>query len=104
MIYNNSPRTKDQIVAIILPHLDTIKDFGVKKIGLFGSVVSSGMKDGSDIDLLVELEDGQETFKNITDLHFFLEELLGKKVDIVTSGGLSPYIAPYILQEVEYIE
>jgi len=53
--------------------------------------------------LLVEFEAGQKTFDHFMGLSFFLEELLQRRVELVTPEGLSPYIGPYILQEVQYI-
>ena len=56
----------------------------------------------SDIDILVEFEPGQKTFDNFMRLAFFLEELLGRRVDLVTMESLSPHIGPFILDKVEY--
>jgi predicted nucleotidyltransferase len=57
----------------------------------------------SDIDLLVEFEPGKKTFDNFMNLSFYLEELLGRKVDILTPQSLSKYIGPHILREAEYV-
>ena len=57
----------------------------------------------SDVDLLVEFEPNKKTFTNFSNLVFFLEDLLGQRVEIVTVESLSPYIGPYILREVEYV-
>lgn len=54
---------------------DRIKDFGVKRIGIFGSVVRGEAKEKSDIDFVVEFERGMATFKNVCGLIDFLEEL-----------------------------
>ncbi len=40
------------------------------------------------------------SFDNFMDLDFFLEDLFGKEVDLVTTGGLSPYVAPFVEREV----
>lgn len=81
-----------------------IKKFGVNKIGLFGSYVRGDQKEDSDIDILIEFEKEKKTFDNFMSLCFFLDDLFsGKKVEVVTTGGLSKYIGPYILKEVEYV-
>jgi uncharacterized protein len=46
---------------------------------------------------------GEKTFDNFINLAFFLEDILGRKVDLITKESLSPYIGPRILQEVEYV-
>jgi len=76
----------------------------VNKIGLFGSYVRGDQKEDSDIDILIEFEKEKKTFDNFMSLCFFLDDLFsGKKVEVVTTGGLSKYIGPYILKEVEYV-
>jgi len=70
---------------------------------LFGSFVRGQPRADSDVDLLVEFELGQRTFDHFMQLSFLLEDLLGRKVELVTPEALSPYIGPYILGEVEYV-
>ena len=55
------------------------------------------------MDVLVEFEPGRKSFDHLTQLSFLLEELLGRKVELVTPESLSPYVRPYILSEVEYV-
>jgi len=81
-----------------------IKKFGVQKVGLFGSYVRGEEKENSDIDILIEFENGKSTFDNFMNLCFYLDDLFtGTKVEVVTTGGLSKYIGPFILKEVEYV-
>jgi hypothetical protein len=77
-----------------------IARLGVRTIGLFGSFARGEQTPGSDIDLLVEFAPEHHTFDNYMELAFLLEDLLGRKVEIVTPEALSPYIAPHILREV----
>lgn len=93
---------KERIFALLAANIDQIKAFGVKRIGLFGSFVRDEQHSGSDIDLLVDFEPELKTFQNFMGLSFFLEELLGAKVELVTRESLSPYIGPHILREVQY--
>jgi predicted nucleotidyltransferase len=93
---------KEEVLNIIQHHQKEIRDLGVKRYGLFGSFVRGQTTEQSDIDILVEFEPGQKTFDNFIKLAFFLEDLLGREVDLVTAESLSPYIGPHILKEVEY--
>ena len=72
--------------------------FGVRKIGVFGSYAKGTQARDSDIDILVEFN--EPTFDHFMELAFYLEKLLGKKIDLVTTKGISPYISPTIEKEV----
>jgi len=81
-------------LKILKEHEKEIKRrFSVRKIGIFGSHVRGEDKETSDVDVLVEFED--PTFRNFMGLVFFLEELFGRDLDLVTTRGLSPYIRPH---------
>jgi len=95
---------KRDILNTLADNIKTIRKFGVKRIGLFGSAVRGEMKIESDVDILVEFEEGGENFSNLINLYFYLQDLLSKKIDLVTPESISPYLAPYILKEVKYIE
>ena len=93
---------KQVLLSRLTENSNDIKSFGVKQMGLFGSFVSNtSIKVTSDVDLLVEFEPDKKTFDNFMDLSFYLEELLGRKVEIVTPQSLSKYIGPHILKQVE---
>ena len=94
--------TVEKIFGMLKEHSDDLRKYSVRKIGLFGSYVRGEQKKRSDIDFLVEFE--QPTFDNFMELVFSLEKYLGRKVDIVTEGSLSPYIRPYIEKEVRWYE
>lgn len=96
-------QTKKDILTAIQANQESIKTFGVKKLGLFGSFMRNQQRSESDIDLLVEFEPGQKSFDNFMQLSFLLEDILQRPVELVTIESLSPYIAPYITQEVEYV-
>ncbi|MBT8508683.1 nucleotidyltransferase [Methanomicrobiaceae archaeon CYW5] len=86
-------------------HLSVIREsFGVKRIGIFGSVARGEETPASDIDILVEFDRGQSTFRNFMDLTLYLEDLFGRKMDVVTTGGIDPYVRPYTLREVIWCE
>jgi len=96
--------TKKYTINTLKHNYETIKGFGIRKIGIFGSILNDKLNDNSDIDILVEFEEGHETFNNILKLYELFENLFDRKIDIVTPGSLSQYIAPYILKEIEYVE
>jgi predicted nucleotidyltransferase len=85
-------------------HLPEIKEkFKVKEIGLFGSYVKGNIKKSSDIDVLVEFEEGYKNFDNYMELRFYLEDTFKRKVDLVLKVALKEEIKPYILKEVVYV-
>ena len=98
-----SIQTKDDILLAIQENGEKIRNLGVMKIGVFGSFNRGEQNDESDVDLLVEFEQGQKTFDNFMHLSFLLEEILQRPVELVTAESLSPYIRPYIVKEVEYV-
>ncbi len=96
-------QTKEDIVKTLGENQAQLRALGVKRLGLFGSFVRGEQKADSDVDMLVEFERGQKTFDHFIQLSFFLEDMLGRSVELVTPEGLSPHIGPYILKEVEYV-
>ena len=72
------------------------------KVGLFGSFVQGEQTAESDVDLLVQFDPEKKTFDNFIHLSALLEDLLQRRVEVVTTEALSPYIGPHILSEVEY--
>ncbi|RQD80727.1 MAG: nucleotidyltransferase [Methanocalculus sp. MSAO_Arc2] len=94
-------RTNDSVISqleAVLPYLR--KRYGVARIGFFGSVVRGDDRPDSDIDLLVEFLPGEATFRNFMELVYFLEDLLGRNVDLVTDQGLSKYLRRTVEKEV----
>jgi predicted nucleotidyltransferase len=74
------------------------KEYSVGKIGVFGSYAKGIQTESSDIDILVEFK--IPTYDNFINLAYYLEDLYGKRIDLVTVKGLSPYIYPFIEKEV----
>lgn len=96
-------RNKKEILSLLADHKQELLNYGVLEIGLFGSYVRNEATKESDIDLLVDISKDKKTFRNFMALSYYLEELLGKKVELVTKQSLSPYIGPHILKTVEYV-
>ena len=86
--------TTNSIIKKIKDNIDSIKKFGVKKIGLFGSYIHDKQTLDSDIDILVEFKSGQKTFDNYMDLKFYLEEIFKLNVDLVVTEAIKPDLKP----------
>jgi predicted nucleotidyltransferase len=72
--------------------------FGVTRLALFGSTVRNTASSNSDVDVLVAF-DGPATSKRYFGLQFYLEDLLGRPVDLVTEKALRPELRPHIERE-----
>ena len=79
-----------------------LKRQGVTKAALFGSIVRGEAGKKSDIDILIEFE-GRKSLLDLVRLQFILEEKLGKKVDLLTYGGIHPLLKDIILKEQKII-
>ena len=77
---------------------------GVNSIGLFGSYSRNEQTPKSDIDILVDFEPNKENFDNFMATYDLFEQVFkNEKIEVVTKNGLSPYIGPKILMEVQYV-
>ncbi|MCD6126958.1 MAG: nucleotidyltransferase family protein [Methanomicrobia archaeon] len=94
--------TSEEIIQKLEENGKKIKEYGVKRIGLFGSYMRNEQRAESDIDILVEFEKGKKTFDNYMNLKFFLEELFGCKVDLVIIEAIKSDLRPYILGSAKY--
>ena len=91
--------TREQVIQILGGRLaDIRRQFSVRRLALFGSVVRNEARPGSDIDVLVVFE-GKPTFDAFMDLKFYLEDLLGVPVDLVTDQALRPQVRQAIQGE-----
>lgn len=90
---------KHHALAILEAHKEEIVErFGVRHFSLFGSTARDEASDQSDLDILVEF-DGVATSDRYFGLQFFLEDLLGRPVDLVTTKALRPELRPFIEKE-----
>ena len=76
--------------------------FGVTDIALFGSTVRGTARADSDIDVLVSF-DGPATSERYFGVQFFLEDLLGRPVDLVTDKALRPELRPFVEKEAVHV-
>ena len=93
------PMRREEAISTLRSFLPAIqRDFGVRRISLFGSTARDEARDDSDLDLLVDFAVGP-TFDSFMGLKFFLEDHLGRRVDIVTPDALKPRIPPVVERE-----
>ncbi|MFH0821544.1 MAG: nucleotidyltransferase family protein [Pseudomonadota bacterium] len=76
--------------------------FGITRLALFGSTARDTAESGSDVDVLVAFN-GPATSKRFFGVQFYLEDLLGCRVDLVTEKALRPELRFYIEQERVYV-
>ena len=81
---------------------DLAARFGVTRLALFGSVVRDSARADSDVDILVSF-DGPATSARYFGVQFFLEDLLGCPVDLVTDKALRPELRPYVDSEAVHV-
>jgi len=79
-----------------------LQKYGVNRLGLFGSYARGEQRPDSDIDFIVEL--AKPDFDSFMDLTFYLEGLLGHKIDLITPAGLNKYIEPFVKQDIKWHE
>ncbi len=95
--------TKDDVIKVLLSYKKEIRSFKIDRIGLFGSFNKGDNKTESDIDLLIEFQQGKKTFKNYTGAYLFLKNVLQKEIDFLTPESLSPYVGQHILKSIDYV-
>lgn len=78
------------------------REFGVTNLALFGSLARNDARAGSDVDILVKFN-GPATSKRYFGVLFYLEDLLGCRVDLVTDKALRPELRPYIEREAIHV-
>jgi len=91
---------QDEVIKNII--IDTLKKSDVKKASIFGSVARGESNKKSDVDLLIEFK-GKKSLLDLVRLKMKLEELLGRKVDILTYKSINPLIKKRILNEQKVI-
>lgn len=95
---------KQSLLTLLKENSAQIHSFGIAKLGIFGSFArNSDIHEESDIDFLVDFKKGQKTFHNLVELGNFLENLLGRRVELVTRKSLKPPLGTDILKTVENV-
>ena|SRR4249920_1645039 len=99
MRMTTSAPTRDRTIQLLVGAEGEIRQLGVRRLALFGSVARGEARPDSDVDVLVEFAPGQKSFDRFMALSDLLERLLGHRVELVTVEALSPFIGPHILAE-----
>jgi len=91
---------REELLALLRQHYsDLAAKYGVKRIGLFGSYAQGEPSETSDIDLIVEFE--RPIGFQFVELAEYLENLLGRKVDLLTPVGVRGIRLPEVASEIE---
>lgn len=96
-------KNKEELFARLILNREKIRSYGVMQLGIFGSFARNDVKATSDVDFFIGFFPEKKNFDNFMDLGFYLEELTGRKIELVTPQSLNKFIGKYILQEVEYV-
>jgi predicted nucleotidyltransferase len=94
--------TREEVLARLAKHRGEQAQFRVASLALFGSAARGGLDAKSDVDMLVTFV-GAATFDGYMDLKGFLENLLGRRVDLITSGALKPALRSRIAHELVHV-
>lgn len=91
---------REEIIALIRQcYAHLAAEYGVKRIGLFGSYAQGEPGEASDIDLIVEFE--HPIGFRFVELAEYLENLLGREVDVLTPMGIHGIRLPWVAEEIE---
>jgi uncharacterized protein len=94
---------RTQVLKLLTQHKPVLAQrFGVTDLALFGSTVRNTARPDSDVDVLVAF-DGPATSARYFGVQFYLEDLLGCPVDLVTDKALRPELRPFIEKEALHV-
>lgn len=94
---------RSQVLPLLAQHKDELtKRFGIARLALFGSTARDTADSGSDVDILVGFN-GPATSDRYFGVQFYLEDLLGCQVDLVTEKALRPELRPFIEREAIHV-
>ncbi|MDO5843889.1 MAG: nucleotidyltransferase family protein, partial [Methanocorpusculum sp.] len=90
-----------EVLSKLEANLPEIRErFFVQTIGIFGSVSRGEDRPDSDVDVLVTWVPGMARMNIMMGLIWYLEELFSRKIDLVSTDGISPYLKPYVMPDV----
>jgi predicted nucleotidyltransferase len=93
--------SREQVIERLAGCRDEVRGLGVARLAMFGSVLRGSATADSDVDVLVQFEPGAKSYDRFLALSELLEATLGRRVELVTTEALSPYIGPRILAEAQ---
>ena len=98
-----STSSREHVLALLRTHKATLAQrFGVAKLALFGSFARDQATDHSDLDILVSFH-GTADWQRYFGTQFYLEDLLGRPVDLVTDKALRAELRPFVEREAVHV-
>lgn len=94
--------SREGILQSLTAHRDALRGLGVRRLGLFGSAARGELTPTSDLDFLVEFD--AKSFDRYMEVKFLLEDLFGRKVDLVLADAIKPRLRERILKDVVHAE
>lgn len=96
--------TQNEIMDFLTQHKAELRQtYGVQEIALFGSYARQTAREDSDIDIAVELDDDKKTLTNFFGLKRFLEERLGKRIDLGIKSAMKPIVRKAAQEDMLYV-
>jgi hypothetical protein len=94
---------KEEIIEFLRENKPFLEQqFGVVRIGLFGSYVRGDACEDSDIDIAVEMRD-EHIFRNFFRLERYLKDHLKKEIDLGIEGTIKPFVRQRVMREILYV-
>ena len=94
---------RSRVLELLARHKGELaRQFGVTRLALFGSLARDAGRDDSDMDILVDF-DGPATSVRYFGVQFYLEDIFGRPVDLVTEKALRPELRPRIEREAIHV-
>lgn len=90
--------------STVAPYRRRLRESGVTRLGIFGSVARGEAGPDSDVDVLVTFAPEARTFDNLCAVGDMLEAAFRRPVDLVTADSLSPYLRPRILRDLKHVD
>ena len=101
---NREPPRKDEVLVALAVLEEQLRNRGLSSLALFGSVVRGAARPDSDIDVLIDVApDVRFSLVDLVSVKDFLEDRLGRTVDVVTKEGLDPDVRDRVLREAESV-
>jgi predicted nucleotidyltransferase len=101
---NGEPPKRDEVLVELASLEKQLRERGLTSLALFGSVVRGASRPDSDIDVLVDIaSDARFSLIDLVSVKDFLEDRLGRRVDVVMKDGLEPSIRDRVLREAEAV-
>ncbi len=97
-------RNRNDIIDFLSSRKEELKQrFGMTSIGLFGSYARAEAQEGSDIDIAIELRPDHKSLRNFFGLRRYLDQELGRPVDLGIESNLKPPVKDEIAKEIIHV-